>query len=305
MVKFSGKLIYEKKHAIIINDVTNSLYYYFDYDERSYDINMNFQHFHSFFEIHILLCPNAWHLIEGTPYNITLHDFVLLRPSLLHKTEYLKGNPSKRLIINFLYPNNYFNNQIAYETILDPFSEQIPIFRFEKEHLSILIKLLNEIFVLSKQLISEDVRKLMIHQKFVEFLYQFWQLKEQNTYLNNKIGNETEKKIFSITSYIHNHYYESLNLESLSKQFFLSNCYLSHQFKKITGHTLTNYIQMTRIRNAQYLLINTSERITDISGQCGFTSFSQFNRVFRKFCGLSPTEFRKENLSIQLGHENT
>lgn len=305
MIEFHETLFYEKKHAIIINDLVDSLYYYFDYDDRSYNINMDFQHFHSFFEIHILLSPNAKHLIEGIPYDISFYDLVLLKPSLLHKSEYPKGEPSKRLVINFLYPNHYFNNQSAFETILEPFFMQVPIFRFEKEYLLVLLRLLNEIFTLSKQPILEDIKKLMIHQKFIEFLYQLWNVKEHNIYTNEKIGNETEKKIFTITSFIHSHYYEDISLDSLSKQFFISNFYLSHQFKKITGHTLTYYIQMTRIRNTQYFLINTSKKITVISEQCGFTSFSQFNRVFRKFCGVSPTQFRKENASIRLGIHNS
>ena len=33
--------------------------------------------------------------------------------------------------------------------------------------------------------------------------------------------------------------------------------------------------------------------ISDITAHCGFTSFSQFNRVFRKFCGESPSDYRK------------
>jgi len=305
MNRLQDTLFYEKRHAIIINDEVSSQYYYFDYDDRSFKINMDFQHFHSFFEIHILLSRNARHIIEGIPYNIVPHDFVLLRPSLLHKSEYIQGDSTKRLVINFLYPDNYFNQQSAFETILSTFFRQVPIYRFGKEQLAPLLKLLNEIFAISKQPCPEEVKNLMIHQKFIEFLYQFWQVKEHNTYIKEMDENKTEKKIFAITSYIHSHYHESISLEQLSKQFFISNYYLSHQFKSITGHTLTDYIQMTRIRNTQYLLINTNEKVTEISQQCGFTSFSQFNRVFRKFCGLSPSEFRKGHNSVRLGKENT
>ena len=85
---------------------------------------------------------------------------------------------------------------------------------------------------------------------------------------------------------------EELSLESLAEQFYISTYYLSHRFRQVTGYTLIHYIQMTRIRSAQYALINTREKITDISAACGFTSFSQFNRVFNKFCHTSPSQFR-------------
>ena len=64
--------------------------------------------------------------------------------------------------------------------------------------------------------------------------------------------------------------------------------------KDTTGFTLTDYIQMTRVRNVQSLLINTDIPITDAALTCGFTSFSQFNRVFRKHIGMAPSQFRKQ-----------
>ncbi|WP_408609514.1 helix-turn-helix transcriptional regulator [Anaerocolumna sedimenticola] len=91
---------------------------------------------------------------------------------------------------------------------------------------------------------------------------------------------------------MHEHYKEDLSLEFLAKNFYISSYYLSHQFKNITGFTLNNYIQMTRIRNAQQLLLTTDMNVTHISESCGFSSFSQFNRTFNKYCDASPTKYR-------------
>ena len=52
---------------------------------------------------------------------------------------------------------------------------------------------------------------------------------------------------------------------------------------------------MTRVRNVQSLLVSTQMPITEVAAPCGFNSFSQFNRVFRKHTGLSPSQFRKQN----------
>ncbi|WP_458124897.1 AraC family ligand binding domain-containing protein [Paenibacillus sp. Z3-2] len=94
-------LAYEQGYAIHINQPGDSLFYHLDYDERSHELNMEFQHFHDFYEICILLDRTAAHIIEGSLYEIQPYDIVLLRPSLLHKTQYPKGVPPKRLMITF------------------------------------------------------------------------------------------------------------------------------------------------------------------------------------------------------------
>ena len=133
MSELINGILYEKRHDIIINNMSDGIYYYFDYDERSFQVNMDFQHFHSFYEIHILLAKSASHLVEGIPYSIHAGDIVLLRPSLLHKTIYPQGAPSRRLIINFLYPQEYLDSHPAFSRILEPFGQEIPIFRFDQE----------------------------------------------------------------------------------------------------------------------------------------------------------------------------
>lgn len=293
-------ILYEPNYHIIINDMPDSIYYYFDYDERSHQINMDFQHFHSFFEIHILLSPRAWHLIEGTPYSIETNDFVLLRPSLLHKTTYPKGPPSKRLIISFLYPNEYIESHPALKILLEPFSGRLPIYRFDCQKQQVLNQIINEIYGLSRHPIPPEVQMAMIHNRFLEFLYRLWNLSSYNIYHPEAFDNAISEKIYQITTYIHEHYSEEVTLETLTSRFYISTYYLSHQFHKVTGYTLTHYIQMTRIRNAQYALINSRDKITDISERCGFSSFSQFNRVFRKLCGFSPSEFRKHPVATDL-----
>ena len=54
---------------------------------------MEFEHLHSYYEIHILLSPMATHFIEGIPYRIRTNDFVLLEPSRLHKSFYPSDTP--------------------------------------------------------------------------------------------------------------------------------------------------------------------------------------------------------------------
>ena len=138
------------------------------------------------------------------------------------------------------------------------------------------------------------MRNLIIHQKFIEFLILLFLNKDSNIYKRETTLSELEQKIYRVVGCIHAHYPENLSLEMLAETHHISTSYLSHRFKDVTGFSVTDYIQMTRIRNVQALLINSDMPITEIPALCGFNSFSQFNRVFRKYIGICPSQYRKD-----------
>jgi AraC-like DNA-binding protein len=282
---------YDHQHLFRINDSSELFFYFLDHDERSYNINMDFQHCHSFYELCIFLDQSAVHIIQGELFDIECGDIVLLKPLLLHKTQYPTGAPSKRIIINFLFPLNILGVEESYQHLFNLFDETIPIYRFKGIEKRNIFNRLNQFLEATKQ--TTPLQNLLVHHLFVDFLSQIYLLKKQNIYEKKPSTDSLSKKIYDITSYIHANYSDSLSLKFLSKQFFISEYYLSRQFKKTTGFSVTDYIQHTRIKMVENLLSTTSMSISDIALSCGFNSFSQFNRVFNKFKNISPTKYRK------------
>lgn len=291
-------VVYSKEHKIEIGHPGKNLYYYFDYDERSYSINMEFQHFHQFYEMCVFLDEKAGHLVDGVWYDMRCCDIVALRPTLLHKTKYPEGAPSKRLIIQFSIPPMISAFENCMKNIYGIFDSVCPIYRFEGRCKKMVLEKLNDIYYLSQT--PNELTELAIHNKFVEFLSLIYLNRDKNIYANHVDFDNITNKVYSITAYIHSHFVEELSLETISRKFYISSYYLSHQFKRITGFTLTDYIQMTRISNAQTMLLSTDNPITDIAFLCGFSSFSQFNRAFNKFLHQSPSAFRRNNSTQQL-----
>jgi len=283
-------VLYEKKHLTELGNPNQDTYFLFDYDDRSADINMEFQHFHGFYEIHILLDKEANHLVEGNMYHLKNFDITLLPPGVLHKSEYPDGPAVKRLIIDFAVPMAEQGPiQKDLVKVLSVFHSETPVFRFDREIQEQLATYLNNIFRIGKS--TSDVKILQLYLELIQFLSCLYRYREKNIY-NNRNEDSLTSKIYAITSYIHTHFAEDLSLEELSREFFISTYYLSHQFKAVTGFTITNYVQMTRIRNAQQMLLSGDKKITEIAEECGFNSFSQFNRVFNKVCGVSPSKFK-------------
>lgn len=94
-------------------------------------------------------------------------------------------------------------------------------------------------------------------------------------------------------AYIAEHISEPLSLEQVARAANMSAFYFCKVFKAGTGLTLTHYIARARIERTKQLLLNPNTRISEAAYEAGFQSLSQFNRVFRRIAGESPTAYRE------------
>ncbi len=102
-----------------------------------------------------------------------------------------------------------------------------------------------------------------------------------------------------IREYIAQHYGEPLSLISIADHFHITAKYLSRLFKEETGIKLSEYLARIRMEKAKTLLCDSHIRIGEIASLVGIDSSATFLRLFHKYEGLSPKEFRIHNLSHQ------
>lgn len=84
-----------------------------------------------------------------------------------------------------------------------------------------------------------------------------------------------------------------IKLEELAKNAGFSYSYFSYLFKKETGKTLTEYIQMVRIETAKKLLVEKERNVSEIAELVGYSDIKFFSKQFKKTLGVSPNEYRK------------
>jgi YesN/AraC family two-component response regulator len=92
--------------------------------------------------------------------------------------------------------------------------------------------------------------------------------------------------------FIAEHQSEELSLRQVAGSVNTSAFYFCKMFKQATGLTFTDYLARVRIEKVKNLLLNPHKRISEVAYETGFQSLSQFNRVFRKIVGESPTAWR-------------
>ncbi len=95
--------------------------------------------------------------------------------------------------------------------------------------------------------------------------------------------------------YISKNFAEPLTLEVVANQVHLNPAYFSTMFKQSTGSSFKEYLNMVRIEESKRLLANTDYALIDISVATGFEDQSYFSKVFKKYTGLTPKQYRKES----------
>lgn len=97
-----------------------------------------------------------------------------------------------------------------------------------------------------------------------------------------------------VKQYIRENIYANLSLEVIAHSVYLNPSYLSKLFKDNQGITVMDYVTKVRLEEAKKLLENPQYNINEISTRLGYADASYFSKVFRRYAGVSPRQFRQK-----------
>lgn len=136
-------------------------------------------------------------------------------------------------------------------------------------------------------ILAEKMQQLLI-SKLLIMLYR------KHSSVFAPIAGDEFELVFSIQRDFENNCRKKYTLSSLAREHHVSISTISHQFKKITGLSVFDYLFSIRISSAKYFLANSDMTVGEIVEKCGFSDASNFSRSFRKEVGITPSEFRKK-----------
>ncbi|QJD85020.1 response regulator transcription factor [Cohnella herbarum] len=105
---------------------------------------------------------------------------------------------------------------------------------------------------------------------------------------------ESESVVQNIKRYVATNIDQDLSREKMAEQVFLNPDHLSKLFKKETGYSLSDYVLSERIKLAKELLSQTRIPISAVASSVGYTNFSHFTKIFRKYAEMGPSEYRSQ-----------
>ncbi len=252
--------------------------------KTSYGMNL---HTHDFFEIEYALTGKCSQVFKNDSNEFGRGDVVLFKPNSRHEFYALSELEILRIVIKpKMLPQIYYDNQEAFDMMniyrLPPSEvrrvENI-LFEIEKEfntqndyHLEVIRACLEIFFAVLLRV--KDVIEI-IEQK--ESLIDF---KVFLTYIENNLTTVTPSSVAAYSGY--------------------NFPYFSKLFKKNVGTNLSEYINSKKLERATKLLKDTTKSIEEIVFDVGFNHKSYFHRIFKRYYGVTPEEYRKYNFKKKI-----
>ena len=135
-------------------------------------------------------------------------------------------------------------------------------------------------------------------QQFLTILYELSRCENARTlasssYAKVTVEDDDSRRILKVKNFISKNYMDELRLPELASLAGMSSSAFSRFFKLHTGRNISEYIIDLRLGYAARMLVDTAKSISEIGFDCGFNNLSNFNRIFKKKKGCSPSAFRE------------
>lgn len=238
----------------------------------------SYPHTHYFTELFYVLDGSGSFLVEEESFPISQQDLVIVNSNILHTEISSRKSPLEYIVLGVEGLNFLIYDDKEYLTLRCHSIKEDLNFYFHS--------ILNEMGEQKKG--SGKVCQNLLEAFIIQLSRQ----------IDSPVEIPSQKKATRECSrakrYLDSNYNKSISLDTLANLIHLNKYYLAHTFRDVYGISPMNYLTQKRIFTSQELLTSTDMNLPEISQQCGFSSSSYFSQCFRKTCGLTPTEYRRQ-----------
>ncbi len=240
-------------------------------------------HWHSYFEIEIILSGSGKYIINDIEYDISANDAFFLNPTDFH---YLDVDDVTELI-NISFDNNMLDDKDMTLLASETYKRAYMINSIDRDSLLSAAGIL-----LHEYQISGDCQKQIL-QYIVKCLLR------KNVIPAKGIGDGVHNNgIKKAILYLEMHFMEKIALDDVAKAAGYHPTYFSQLFAKVTGETYIDMLTRLRLGHAKSMLANGFS-VSDACFGSGFGSLSNFLETFKRSCKISPSEYRKNALKTR------
>lgn len=257
----------------------------FFYENKDWSIRAHYgtslafgAHLHNHIELVYMLEGRTKLMVDSKTYIVCAGDAFIIFPNQIH--QYQKIDIERYFLSIFpadLCPEfqSIFKNKVPVSPIIEKASNN------EK-----ILSLVDSIIEVNKQ--EQPYYKTCIKGYFLILLSELFQMMQFEN-----LKSPDANTIKAILNYCADNYTGDIKLDTVSKALHVSKYYISHLFSKKLHMGFSEYIGTLRISEACRLLKNEDMSITEVAYNVGFNSTRSFNRLFLKYTGMTPRQFKK------------
>lgn len=250
-------------------------------DTRSKGAGMPDFHYHTTYELFYIKSGRADFIIGNNTYTIGDGNLLVIPPYVPHRSMYPKTKTER---IEVCIRASQLNAHMA--ELLQNMSQHI-CYTVSLKHQEFILQLFHRI---GKELeggraYSEDLCMAYI----CELLVTLYRHAVQADFPGCMQTAVPEK----VMEYVSQHYAQRITISELAAELNVCESTIFKTFKRYTGLKVTDYINFTRIMNAERMMRETKLPLLEIAYQCGFTDCNYFSMVFKKYKNVTPGKFMK------------
>ncbi|MGT2932625.1 AraC family transcriptional regulator [Streptococcus catagoni] len=258
-------------------------------------------HWHPELEINYVSEGTARYHIDYDFFNSQAGDIILIRPNGMHSIHPIDNK--KHVTDTFQFHLDMVGSSIVDQVSLHYLQPlQNSVFKFvhcikpTMPGYDEIKDCLFTIFTLAKE---EDRHfEILLKAKLHEFIYLLY----LHRYVLRKNTDDTyrkNEKIRALIDYINNNYHKNLTIDFLADFAGYSKTHFMTVFKQHTGSSCTEFVIQVRLSKACEMLINSTNPILEIATEIGFNNLSNFNRQFKRYYLLTPSQYRKKYAKVK------
>lgn len=250
-------------------------------------------HFHPEFELnYIANGKGAKRFVGDNVCDIDSRELVLVGPNLYHGWEDNKNEAGTVIHeITIQFPKDLFGEGMLEKNILSPIKEMFNHAQRGISFSQVAIKQVED-----KILNLSNKRGFDSFIELQSILYDLATSREQklltNVSFQRGVNHLNDDKIDKVYNYIRENFNKRLKLEDAANLLNMSVVSFTRLIKQRTGKSFVDFVNEIRLGYATRLLIESSKSVAEICFECGFNNISNFNRIFKKKQGVTPSDFR-------------
>lgn len=256
-------------------------------------LTWNVWHHHKEVELLLLLEGSMQVETVDNVYRLQERDLLVIGSSRLHRTK--RDQPVKQIVLQFDISAQLDPYTKDYTPILLELSEPLdrinPVLSTEPSVKEAMIDLLIRVYNEASRM--EPGFELAISGSFKQLLSLFIRHAPAAA---TTLSPADWQRLKPVLDYVEAHYASLIRIHDVLPFVHLEYHYFIKYFQQCIGMSFVDYIHLRRIRKSEHLLLTEPFSIADIGVQSGFPNVTQFIRIFKRYNGCTPSEFRKKHL---------